>query len=283
MMMDWRKADMKGIYKRPEVKQITKEWVYNNCNNITERDMGLLRLLADKRVLKRDQIQRLYPEFASTERLNSRLKVLFNKHVIDRIVPPVPLGQGSAQQHICIDRAGIILLDIERYSKPIKYDSSGQRTLVDGFHHRVAINECECLIQEVLRELEGEMIYYETEEKCHFNDSYIKPDIVCIFKCKGKGYGFCIEVDMGTERLPVIKNKIDNYKDYYVSKQWAKKEWARVFKNPTFPRVLLLTKNGFTKRVNEMRHYTHGSMVRFLSGTHEDFTSIINSILKGSL
>ena len=90
-----------GGYTRPDIKTITKQYAKENYKSITERDMGLIKTFIknNRRLLRRDQLERLYPAFASADRLNKRLKLLFQKHIIDRIYPPVGLGQGSSQQY----------------------------------------------------------------------------------------------------------------------------------------------------------------------------------------
>jgi len=266
-------------YNRPEVKQITKQWVKENCKNITERDMGLLRILAGnkRRLLRRDQIELLYPEFASTDRLNKRIKTLFQMHVIDKVYPPVGIGEGTSKQHICLDRAGIILLELDKYNKPIGAD----RSLPLGWEHKVMLNDYECSMIQIMRDLGGEILLYEVEEPHLYGDNRIIPDIMCLFKCNGKGYVFFIEVDMGTEDIPYIKSKLEAYKDYYMSQQWVSKPWAKMFKTRTFPRVLFLTENGRDKRVSTLEEYTKDSSIRFMYETHNGFRKLMEVIIKG--
>jgi hypothetical protein len=268
-------------YERPEVKQITKQWVKENCYNITDRDMGLLRLLADRRLLRRDQIERLYREFPSTDYLNKRLNILYRKHVIDKIYPPVGLGKGSSKQHICLDRAGVILLGIEKYNKPIKVDKDGNRSLPLGWEHIVMLNEYECRIREFFNGVQDEVLMYNVEEPLYYNDTKIIPDIFCLIKHNGKGYLFFIEVDLGTEDIPYVKKKIDSYVDYYTSRAWLQQKWSRVFKIPTFPRVLIFTENNRPKRVNTLREYTKEMSVRFHIDEHDNLFKVLNNITKG--
>lgn len=266
-------------YERTEVKQITKQWVMENCKNITERDKGLLRLLSDnkRKLLRRDQIEQLYPEFASTDRLNKRIKTLFQMHVLDKIYPPVGIGEGSSKQHICLDRAGIILMELQKYIKPISIDTNGNRSLPLGWGHKVAINDYECLI----RSLGAEIVTYEVEQFYNYNDCKIIPDITCLIRCNGKGYLFFIEVDLGTEDIPYIKSKIDSYTDFYRSRAWINTPWAKLFKIPTFPRILLFTQNGREKRKATLQDYTKESALRWRFGFHSEAVSILQDIMKG--
>lgn len=269
-------------YHRPEVRQVTKQWVKENCKNITDRDIGLLRAIHDnkRRLLRRDQLERLYPEFASTDRLNKRLKMLYQKHIIDRIYPPVGLGEGSSKQYICLDRAGIILLELEKYNKPIATDSFGNKSLPLGWEHKVMLNEYECIIRETVAKLGGIVRLYWVEEPHPFHDTKVIPDITCLIVHNKKGYLFFIEVDLGTEDIPYIKTKIDNYKDYYLSKQWVATQWAKVFKSPVFPRILFLTQEGRKKRQITLQDYTKESGLRFQFGFHSELESTLTEIMK---
>ncbi len=271
---------MNRKYERPEIKQITKQWVRENCKNITDRDLGLLNLIANRRIVRRDQIQTLYPVFPSADFLNKRLKILYNKHVIDRIYPPVGVNKGSAKQHICLDRAGAILLGMEKYNKPIHIDQNGQKALPLGWEHRIAINEYECRTKKICGKLGAKAVLIHTEKPYIYNDTRVIPDLTCVINHNNKGYVFFIEVDLGTEDLPYIKKKIDSYTDYYLSKTWLKEKWARIFKNPKFPRVLFMTEDGRVKRQNTLQEYTKESSIRFVIDFHENFESIVESIIR---
>lgn len=274
---------MSKRYERPEVKQITKQWVRENCKNITERDRGLLKLLHEnkRKLLRRDQIEILYPTFASTDRLNKRIRTLFHMHIIDKVYPPVGIGEGTSKQHICLDRAGAILLGLEKYNKPITTDLAGNRSLPLGWEHKVMLNDYECAIVSSMRNLGGKILLYEVEEIHPFNDTKLIPDILCVLSCGGKGYIFFIEVDMGTEDIPYVKAKLESYKDYYISRAWVNKPWAKMFKTPTFPRVLFITENNRSKRVESLREYAAESSIRFVFGYHAEFTDILEGIIKG--
>lgn len=272
---------MNRKYERPEIKQVTKQWVRENCTNVTERDMGLLELLADRRILRRDQIQQLYPHFSSSDFLNKRLNILFKKHLIDKIYPTVGLGKGSAKQHICLDRAGMILLDKEGYTKPIRTDKDGNRSLPLGWEHTIMLNEYECQIRDFFNEPHSEIKYYYSETGVHFGDTRLIPDIFFLVKHKGKGYAFFVEVDLGTEDIPYVKKKFDTYVNYYASKRWVGDEWARLFKTPVFPRVLFFTENGRSKRVNTLREYSKDLSVRFFVEEHNNLFKTLYSITEG--
>lgn len=268
-------------YNRPEIKQITKQWVRENIKYITERDMGLLNLLYEnkRRLLKRDQIQRLYPVFESVSVLNRRLRKLYELYILDRFYPKVGMGQGSSQQFICLDKAGLILLEIDRYNKPINYDSNGNKILFLGWEHKILLNEYECNIRALINDINADILIYKVEEPVIFFGNQLIPDIFLIIEYLGKGYVFFIEIDLGTEDIPYIKRKINSYKDYYLSRNWIKEDWVKLFSIPTFPRILFMTVDGRWKRVESLQSYVSELSIKFHFGFHSEFKDIVMSCL----
>lgn len=266
--------------KREEVKQVSKQWVHENCKNITTRDMGLLKTLFNnrRRLLRRDQVEVLYPRFASTDRLNKRLKALYNLHIIDRIYPVMGAGKGSSKQHICLDKAGMILLELEKYNKPIITNSAGDKALFSGWEHKIRINDYECILTQLTQEYDIKILSYVVEEPVQFRGTKIIPDITCLLSYNGKGYLFFIEVDMGTEDLGVVKNKLDNYVEYYLSKAWIKEEWNSKFKEPKFPRIMFYT-NESAKRVKSISSLNESGSVKFSYGSHSQFRTDVMELL----
>lgn len=265
---------------RLDVKQVSKLWVQENCKNITQRDIGLLELLSKRRLLRRDQIYRLYPKFASVDVLNKRLKMLYNKHVIDRIRPPVRQGEGSSQQYVCLDRAGIILLGLDKYNKPIYINNIGNKSLFLGWEHRVLINEYECIIKEVITRLGGRLLIYLSESPVMFNNTKLIPDIFILMSRNNKGYLMYIEIDQGTEDIPYVKNKLNSYMDYYISKRWLQEPWARVLSPPSFPGIYFFTQDNRSKRIATLQNYTSEKSVKFKFYFHSQLPLIIEDILK---
>lgn len=269
-------------YNRPIIKQITKQWVKENVKNITERDIGLLNLLYEnkRRLLKRDQIQRLYPVFESVSVLNRRLKKLYNLYVLDKFYPRVGIGEGSSQQHVCLDKAGMILLKIEKYNKPINYDNKGNKVLFSGWEHKILLNEYECIIRELINEINAKILIYKVEESIAYLGNQFIPDIFILIEYQGKGYVFHIEIDLGTEDIPYIKRKINQYKDYYLSKQWILEEWEQLFEIPTFPKILFFTTDGRYKRIETLQNYTNELSIKCIFGFHSESKEIIRRCLK---
>jgi hypothetical protein len=275
------------VMDRQEVKQITKQWVRDNCKYITERDMKLLELLYVRRFLRRDQIEGLMPGvFASTDKLNRRLKKLYELHVIDRIRPKVGMGMGSSKHYVCLDRAGFLLLDV----KPYKYiqERDGIKFLNQKWEHLAMIHDYEIMVRELAKEMGMVGLCYWVEEPIYYDNTSVIPDLLCVIQ-KDNEYpiSFFIEVDLDTENIPALKGKVENYRNCYMSKTWTKEEWAldirRAFPNKPvqFPRILLFTNDGLTRRVNTMREYVKDTgSLKFHVDYHSNARKIIEKIIK---
>ena len=272
---------MNRKYERPEVKQVTKQWVRENCKNLTERDLGLLKIVQEHKIIRRDQLQTLYPHFPSTDFLNKRLKMMYQKHLIDRIYPSVGLGKGSPKQHICLDRAGAILLELDKFNKPIQLDSQGARSLPLGWEHRIMLNEYKCSMVEVCKSIGAQLKLCWIERPYLYNDTKLIPDMTCLILYNNRAHLFFVEVDLGTEDTLYIKKKIDSYKDYNMSRRWHKEKWSQIFKTPTFPKILFFTENGRMKRKLTLENYTSDSSINFLYGFHENFKASLINMLSG--
>jgi len=119
------------------------------------------------------------------------------------------------------------------------------------------------------------------EEPYYYGDTKIIPDVFIFIACGGKGYVFYLEVDLGTEDIPYIKDKLDKYKEYYMSRAWVKEKWTKAFDVSPFPRMLFITEDGRSKRVKTLSNYVEGGSVDFRFMYHSEFKEVFSSILKG--
>lgn len=111
-------------YKRDPI-EVNKEYVNSILENrhvgfsLTERDILILQLLYEHYFLTTEQIEMmafsdLKPSNWRTK-ANQRIRKLYLAHCVDRWFPPVPSGTGSAQQHVILDVAGIMILESKHF------------------------------------------------------------------------------------------------------------------------------------------------------------------------
>jgi hypothetical protein len=144
------------------------------------------------------------------------------------------------------------------------------------------INEYECRLRKMCEESSLSMPMYIVEPEYKYGDRKIKPDIVCLIANNKIGHLFFIEVDMGTEDIPYIKDKLTNYTEYYSSRLWIQEKWARVFRSPSFPKLIFLTEDGRSRRVESIRKHSKDLPISVTVGEHKDLCSMIESMTKGT-
>jgi hypothetical protein len=109
--------------------------------HLTARDMGVILAVRDCRVLRRDQIQRLY--FPSQNTANYRLQRLYQHGFLERRWRPVEFGEGTGQALYLLGRRAIELLaqraiGVERLTRR----RGASHTLRSPFlQHTLAVND----------------------------------------------------------------------------------------------------------------------------------------------
>lgn len=274
---------------REPIKYITKSWVQENVKNITKRDLELLKIIYENKIVTRDQLITLHPSFSNKRQsvniINRRLKVLYDNYCIDRVQPTVGIGEGSSQYHITLDRAGAILLGIENFRSIVIYDPSSypSKRLPMYYKHTIGIVDMKCTITELLREIEGEIVYWglEEENKIHFKfkkEFTLKPDVIAILRKNQNGFIFFYEHDQGTEFRNIIKAKIEAYAAYRLSNIWINQRWAKIMKVPTFPTLVILTA-GDEKRIEWIEKISKSSGINIVVDSIENRYKIISKLI----
>lgn len=208
---------------------------------LTERDMAILRSLAQYRYLRTGQIQRLhFPENTSPQSTRRRLKYLFHHGFVGRIEAMIQVGKGSAEVAYYLDKQGLALLedDVAVAGLPGK---SGQ--VKPAFlQHALDASEFQLCLQQAIATQDKIALHRFTadfELKSHTDKAVGKnryklydevihpqnrqtytvyPDALVILRGTGKLAKhqrlYFVEVDRGTEGLKVIRNKIIGYTLY---------------------------------------------------------------------
>lgn len=236
--------------QRKEVRIINNEWVDNNCTNVTERDMGMLKLLAKFPILNSEHLRILTPRTddhkafyelsQGTKRCNERIRILYDLHCVNKWTPRLPIGHGTSKQYVALDRAGIKLLNLERRAR---------NEIPQDWKHQSLIMDVYCQHVEAERNKKWENRYLEREEKQV--SSFLIPDLVSVLKRDNKGAAFFIEVDRSEKKESMEKDKLKTYYEWYLSKSWVQERWAVVLPKPIFPTVVYLfdeEKKGWKRR-----------------------------------
>lgn len=207
---------------------------------LQERDIELLRLLKEQRVLTRMQCEAL-GLFRSTPRANYRLKQLTNARLI-RMVGDIGVSRARCAFYALSARGEAALqhhLSPEAAERLSAVSSRFTRLAVD---HSLAITECRILFVRANADGTMRLDYWLSELLCRhvFREErahakcVMKPDAVAKFYGPQERLCF-LEVDMGTMSLARIDEKIRRYASYQQSQ--AFKEVYGALR----PELLLLT------------------------------------------
>lgn len=272
----------KGWYERQEVSRINLDWVKMNCKNITTREMKLLEIVEKRKLIRRDHLELLHPDYRknkySTNVLNRSLSKLFESHCIDKIHEQQELMKGNTPAIISLDRAGAILLNeqriinndevkpfklrIKHYEKKIHGEIMTFRTLPTNFPHIHAVNELEIETRKLCGLYGCNRLFWYLEEenlkKFKFNGEWVilKPDVFVIIIHNDKPILFFIEYDTGSEdfryktNFPTLKKKLEKYYHYKLTGIWTKEKWAKII-DTDFPLLLFVTED--KKRIKYLR------------------------------
>lgn len=280
-------------WERQEIHQVTRQWVQENCQNVTARDLHLGKMLLKRRIMRRDQIQFLHPGFrdlANPEvQVNRRLRVLYDCHFIDRAFPAIAPGTGSSQAVVALDRAGAIMLEAP-FKRVIRHQRDGkgniQRILPPDYRHTLAIHDFEIsLLKHCFAtgtELLRWRIEYENQRRFVFNGEHvIRPDGFGIVRLpNGKGKAFFFEYDTGTEdyrcrnSFKRLTAKLKAYAAYRDSGVWLQEDWGRMLKE--FPLLLFLTED--KKRIEPLKEIAATMRLVCLISLFGEKENILSSI-----
>lgn len=235
----------RGRSQREDVPTISQEWVEQHMHILTPRDKEIIKLLRMFPVMTIDHIVTLTPETSlpngrvippfyknkkAYQLCRDRMRRLYDNHFVNKYSPRLPYGEGTAPQYIWLDRAGYKYLNIG--GRPMK-------TLTTEYKHHARILDVVCMFTEMQRD---GLIIIDYLKVCYTykpKTSNIEPDIIVSFRKGQYGYKYFIEVDTGEKKESEEMKKLTKYRDWELSSQWIKEEWASLYKRK-FPVVMYI-------------------------------------------
>lgn len=198
------------------------EWLQSR---LTLRDWEILETLYRVNLATSTQIQRIH--FSDlAQAVHTRKRVL--KRLVQwgaLIAPPRrvggPLG-GSQQRIYSLDPASLILMKLRLGVTEFEPAPSGKLRAMQLRTHTLTIAELYAQCVELSRSGPYEVIDFQSEPQCWWplgNRRYLKPDAHLRFaSLRAESIdNWWIEVDLGTERGTVIREKFRRYLAYYAS------------------------------------------------------------------
>jgi len=205
---------------------------------LQERDCAILQDVARYRLLTTSQIETLRTSdfdsalrFPSRLTLTRRLKLLFHHGYVQRIARP--LSQGSLEPVYVLDKAGVKALqrhfgdvDFKARTSPPKSLALEHLLSVNGFRLSLevacAATACreEANLVEVAQWQGGDAVKFAVPLGARGERTQtvrLIPDGFFTLRCRGQRLFYFLEVDRGTESLPVLVAKCRAYYAYWQS------------------------------------------------------------------
>lgn len=206
---------------------------------LTERDIAMLAGIGRCRFLKTDLIHRLVSEASSKQGVQRRLKKLYNNGLVERHQAFVRLGEAPTSIVYSLTRRGADLLGdagiqvtVYKQKKPLSFlfldhtlslaEFRINMELATRNHSSVQLDTfiCDFEVRPESRQEPGRKRYKAYEA---FRDhrrkkmQFIYPDARFVLSAKSSPNTrmlYFLEVDRGTERLEIIRNKLAAYASY---------------------------------------------------------------------
>ncbi|WP_169742981.1 replication-relaxation family protein [Desulfobacter vibrioformis] len=216
---------------------------------LTERDLAILLVLNRYRYLRTGQVKRLiFSDNSTLQSTRRRLRCLFHNAYIGVITPFVKTGQGSGESAYYLEKSGMNLL--EEYGETVRAFSKSGNVRHFFLNHALDLSEFHLLLELALRnhpKIHLRRFVCDYEVKSHLNSekgnkafalydevthpvsrrSYVvHPDALIILQGKGELEKYqklyFLEIDRGTERLEIVRNKVIGYNTYLQKRIFTK-------------------------------------------------------------
>lgn len=206
---------------------------------LTERDRKIILAVYEHRLLRRDQIERLF--FTQTSSCNQRLMRLYQHGYLERIFKPVSFGSSQAVYALDKNGADSVAKELGIDRTKINWKRKNNKVEMLFLEHTLAISEFYTnLILSLRKRPDIELLFWKRESK-ELNDRVpdpegrrkyltVSPDAFFgIQTPPGKSY-FFLEVDMGTMPLTRFKTKIIAYRQYWKTGKYTERYRFRSFR-----------------------------------------------------
>lgn len=248
---------------------------------LTDRDISILRLLLDHKIMKTSQIEMIiFSDLKPSSWRNKsgeRLRRLYKTHLVDRFYPPVDSGAGSSEAHYILDTVGAKVL-AQKLGFNMENIKFKKLTYVgQNYGHTLKIIDFKAMLHLLNKQLgTGEIIRFQIEHAARIKyrthdgkKGELIPDAFCIYKYTSDRVKlFYLEIDNATESIEVLQSKIRRYVECYKSNAWRETDWGII---GAFPAVIIVLHNEERALIKYARSLK--SNVRFLFTTYDQFFS----------
>lgn len=245
---------------------ITKEKVEYAKAKVDEQDLKILKLINTMKISTSQQISRLLFKTHSIRYTNRRLQKLFELGCIDRFFPLKEFTKRSDFVHVVLGSVGAKLLKIEKFRKI--------KTLNQNWRHTVMVNEIFSVFS-----LKFKINSWRREIKISWEDHSTKkhtqqPDVFVRYVNQNKEKFAFIEMDMGSESIGTLLNKVKNYINYYKTYEFKVANWQPYRKDniAIIPEIIFIMKYKKDAEILKRRLVKINSDIVFKVIFIDDFT-----------
>lgn len=213
-------------------KRITQEQILLAKESLNELDLEILNLIHNCKITTSLQIQKL-TKVKLDKTIRRRIAKLYDLGCIDAFRPYIQ--KGTSPIHCVVGPVGARILDIKGFRR--------MRTLNQNWKHTIAVNETYANLS-----VKFDVKSWEKELKLTWEDEatrekHQQPDaFIHYINSKGRTNYAMIEVDMGTESIDVLVEKVKNYIEYFNGNEFKRAKWQPRKNIAIIPEVFFIMK-----------------------------------------
>lgn len=216
---------------------------------LTSRDVKVIKAVNDFRVMRQDQVERLF--FPSRSTAQVRLRLLWEHGFLKRTFPNVIGSVQNSTIYYLVDRRGVELLRNEFGYSDQELRYTGRKEPSDRFLlHTLGLSEIRLAVELSckannfpLKTWHDEQVYKADYDKVQVGKRFVAvvPDAYFVVEVPGGVLRFFLEFDRGPEKLSFIKKKMAAYVAYFRSGKCEARYGSNLI------RVLTVTEGGITR------------------------------------
>ncbi len=250
---------------------------------LTDRDLRVLRLVADFRYMTREQVERLEFSPSTASYCKRRLSLLYHNRYLERRFLPLRAAFGSARAYYTLDRRGanVVREAFALTASEVDWRPRDGRREPLYMEHTLRINDARCLFLLAARATGHALEWIDERELKRRARTHRVPDPLktgTLITIIPDGYflldgrvGFALELDRGTVEEVPFKRKVRGYGEWKLSGRYAKAMGTQSL------RVLFLISDARRdpRRLDRIREWTEraGGGTMFWFGRLEGLTS----------
>jgi hypothetical protein len=197
---------------------------YTRPFRLTERDAQIVKAVNDFRVMRQDQLQRLF--FPSRNTAQVRLQLLWQHGFLKREFLPVVGGIQTSPILYLIDRRGIDLLQSKYGYEPASIRWSRKGLDYQFVEHTLGLAEVRVAAELACRKHSYQLSTWLDErslksdyDKVRLGNVWVPvlPDAYLVVRMPTGDVHFFVEFDRGPESLALLKRKLTAYGVFYLS------------------------------------------------------------------